>query len=123
MIKILGFVLIHIFNFGCLAHADATSKLKDDFEKTEQKINTPELTPQQIVSYAADARCLIHLPCFDVPVWVDKSDVYFEVKNAQNRDVCRQSVISSPEKVIVKTKCYRNDSFELMNGIFEFRVR
>lgn len=123
MFNIIVLVLIQIISSSGLAFADASSKLKDDFERTEAMLNTPELTPQQILSYAADARCLLHMPCFDVSVWIDKSDVYFEVKSSQTRDVCRQTVISSPEKIIVKTKCYRNDAFELMNGMTEFRPR
>lgn len=121
MIKKYVVVLIHFALSGGLAHAAISSHLKADFEKTEQRLNTPELTPEQIVSYASDARCLIHLPCFNVLVWLDNSDVYFEVKNSKNRDVCRQTVMSSPEKVLVKTKCYRNESYEVMNNVIEFR--
>jgi hypothetical protein len=100
MIKFFIYGLIQSAVCGTIAHADISAFIKEDFERTEQKL---------------------HLPCFNVPVWQDKSDVYFEVKNSKNRDVCRQNVISSPEKIIVKTKCYRNDSYELMNNVIEFR--
>lgn len=98
-------------------------EIRSEFIKWEAQNGGPALNEKQIRAYANDARCLLKMHCFNDDVFVIGNEAFIERKNEKDKDLCRQTVIHSPEKIYVRTQCLRGNeakSYELMENVISF---
>lgn len=98
-------------------------EIRAEYEKWESQNGGAALNEKQVRAYANDARCLLKMHCFNDEVYVIGNDAFLEKKSDKRKDICKQTVVHSPEKIYVRTHCFRIDedkSYELMENVLTF---